>query len=273
MAPSIEPDRLTTAREEGALERWQSLTRWPVTALSVLFVGVFFAPVVDQPWAARNAVLLEAVGTVVWVVVIVDYVVGLALARRRRRYVATHVPELLAVAVPALRPLVPVFVLVRRSELLSTRGRLAERALIYVAVLSVAVIVLAAGAVVLAERQSPDRTITTFEEGLWWSVVTVTTVGYGDFYPVTAEGRLLAVLHMAVGIALVGTITAAVASWFVERAQGEDVVTQADVAALVDEVRSLRREVAALRDGTGVPTPSGEARPDTGGPPRAWEPS
>jgi voltage-gated potassium channel len=78
----------------------------------------------------------------------------------------------------------------------------------------------------------------------------VTTVGYGDRFPTTAEGRLVAVGLMVTGIALLGVVTAALASWFVEKVaevQASEQRTESEVATLVDEVRALRAEVAALR--------------------------
>ncbi len=99
-----------------------------------------------------------------------------------------------------------------------------------------------------AERGAPDASIVTYGDAVWWGFTTITTVGYGDAYPVTGEGRLVAVLLMLGGIALLGVVTAAVASWFVgrvaEAAQAED---DAAGAALRDEVRALAAEVRALR--------------------------
>lgn len=54
----------------------------------------------------------------------------------------------------------------------------------------------------------------TYEEALWWAVVTTTTVGYGDFYPVTTAGRIIASILMIVGIGLIGIITGTVAAFF-----------------------------------------------------------
>jgi voltage-gated potassium channel len=66
-----------------------------------------------------------------------------------------------------------------------------------------------------AERDAPKANITTIGDALWWAATTVTTVGYGDRYPVTTTGRIIAVTLMVVGIALVGAITASIAAWFV----------------------------------------------------------
>ena len=70
-----------------------------------------------------------------------------------------------------------------------------------------------------AERGQPGATIQTYPEALWWSLATVTTVGYGDFTPVTWHGRAVAALLMVCGIALIGVVTGWVASWIVERVE------------------------------------------------------
>jgi voltage-gated potassium channel len=69
---------------------------------------------------------------------------------------------------------------------------------------------------ILQVEDSPESNIKTAGDALWWSYVTITTVGYGDKYPVTTEGRVIAAVLMTVGAGLVGTFTGFAASWFVE---------------------------------------------------------
>jgi voltage-gated potassium channel len=70
--------------------------------------------------------------------------------------------------------------------------------------------------IILQVENDPESNITSAGDALWWAFVTITTVGYGDYYPVTLEGRLVAVLLMTTGVGLFGTFTAFVASWFVK---------------------------------------------------------
>ncbi|MFG3721381.1 ion channel [Streptomyces massasporeus] len=85
----------------------------------------------------------------------------------------------------------------------------------------VLLIVILAGSylAVLAERNAPHAQLTTYPRALWWSVETATTVGYGDLYPVTLWGRLVALVVMVAGITSFGLVTAAMATWFVGREQ------------------------------------------------------
>ena len=78
---------------------------------------------------------------------------------------------------------------------------------------------------------------------MWWACTTITTVGYGDFEPITPLGRLIAVLLMVGGIALIGMVTATVATWIIQRVAEQDSAHQAATAAQIDE---LRCEIAQL---------------------------
>ena len=73
-----------------------------------------------------------------------------------------------------------------------------------------------AGLMTFAERSAKGWNIHNFGQGLWWAVETVTTVGYGERYPVTTLGQGVAVFLMLVGIGLIGVLTATVASYFVQ---------------------------------------------------------
>jgi voltage-gated potassium channel len=80
---------------------------------------------------------------------------------------------------------------------------------------------------ILQVEDHPDSNIKTAEDAFWWAYVTITTVGYGDKYPVTTEGRIIALLLMTVGVGLFGTFTAFLASWFVDQTHpGEEKVEE-----------------------------------------------
>ena len=99
-------------------------------------------------------------------------------------------------------------------------------------------------AVAMLDAERGQGTIDTFQDGLWWAFVTITTVGYGDYYPVTITGRAVAVGVMLGGIALIGVVTASLASWIVdkvaEKSDEDQAATHQEVLLLTDEVRKLR---------------------------------
>lgn len=75
---------------------------------------------------------------------------------------------------------------------------------------------------ILQVEDAPNSNIKTAEDAIWWAYVTITTVGYGDKFPVTTEGRIIAAILMTAGVGLFGTFTAYVASWFVGDKKNKD---------------------------------------------------
>lgn len=114
------------------------------------------------------------------------------------------------------------------------------------------ILLVAFGAITMLLVESPDPTspINTAEEALWWAFVTVTTVGYGDYYPVTTLGRVVAVILMVCGVGLFGSFAAYISSIFVQddsERESREARAQRDMTrALYKEVRELRGEIHAL---------------------------
>lgn len=81
----------------------------------------------------------------------------------------------------------------------------------------IAILVLLFSAIAILQVETdPNSNIKTAEDAFWWAYVTITTVGYGDKFPVTTEGRIIAAVLMTVGVGLFGTFTAFVSAWFVQ---------------------------------------------------------
>ena len=230
------------------LEQWESRSEWVLTAVAVAFLVAYSIQVLSSPVGAVNS-LLNSVMTLLYLAFIVDYVVRLVLAPQRRRWFFRHLFDLAIVALPVLRPLrlLRLLVLIKvmqRAGGDAIRGRVA----VYAASSAVLFVYVASLAMLQAERSAPDSTITSFGDAIWWAVTTVTTVGYGDTYPVTVTGRVIAGLLMIGGISLIGVITATVASWIVERVSEGDSANRAATAAQMEELRDQIHQLsAALR--------------------------
>jgi voltage-gated potassium channel len=110
----------------------------------------------------------------------------------------------------------------------------------------------AAAAALIAEQRSPQANLESFPDSLWWAMTTVSTVGYGDFSPVTWEGRLVAVFLMFVGLTLFGFFTAVISTWLLsgQRKREGHSETQKIIeleARLSSQLDEIRTEMRALR--------------------------
>lgn len=198
------------------VERWERRTEVPLILLALAFLVAYAWPILDPRLDPTTRDALDVTGWAVWVAFTIDFAIRLVLADNRRTYAIRHWYDVALIALPLLRPL-RLLRLLAFARMLNrgVASGLTGRVTAYVVGAAVAAVGLGALAVLDAERPDRDANIRTFGDALWWATTTVTTVGYGDLYPVTTTGRLLAVALMLVGIAVVGSVTAAVATWFV----------------------------------------------------------
>jgi voltage-gated potassium channel len=234
--------------DESRRLHWEKLADWPLTITAVLFLVAYAAPILDTGLADPLPAIFQLLTWAAWALFVIDYTARLALSHERRAFVRGNVLDLAVIALPLLRPLR----LLRLVKLLSVLNRhaggsLRGRVAVYVAGATVLVLFVASLAVLDAERGAKSATITTFGDALWWAMTTVTTVGYGDRYPITAEGRFIAGGLMLAGIALLGIVTASLASWLVDKVREVEeqvqAATLADIQELTAEVRALRAEL------------------------------
>jgi len=108
-------------------------------------------------------------------------------------------------------------------------------------VLAAVLLVTFASIAILHVETDADSNIRNAGDALWWSLATITTVGYGDRYPTTAEGRLLGFVLMTAGVGIFGVFTGYVAHWFTDNSGDDQIASlRTEVAALTEEVRQLR---------------------------------
>jgi len=229
-----------------AFQAWTRSMEWPLMGVAVLFGVTYAFQVLAQPQGAA-LIASQVVSLACWLVFAVDYVVRLRLAMDRRRWFFRNLLALLVVALPILRPLrlvrlLTLFTVFQRAAGTALRGRVVT----FAAATTTLLIFVASLAVYDAERYAPGADITTYGDAVWWACVTITTVGYGDLYPVTFEGRCIAVAMMVCGIALLGTVTATIASWLVERVASAEEAGQAATAAHVQGLADKIDRLEAL---------------------------
>ena len=100
--------------------------------------------------------------------------------------------------------------------------QLAQKTLLFTFAIAFVLIFTIALFVLKAEQGSPDANITTYTNAVWWAFVTITTVGYGDYYPVTTVGRLFAIILMFAGLGIIGVLSSYLASTFISLQRGRD---------------------------------------------------
>ncbi|WP_232660832.1 potassium channel family protein [Pseudonocardia sp. TRM90224] len=254
-----------SSADEPRIAAWDRKVDMPLAGLAVVFLAAYAWSVLDTSIDPTGATLLEIVLTGTWVLFGLDYVVRIVLAERKVRYVLTHLVDLLILLLPMFRQLRALRVITVISVLnRQLRDDVRGRVVVYVVGAVVLVGFVASLAVLDAERDAPDSSITTFGEAVWWTLTTISTVGYGDRYPVTFEGRVVAASLMVAGIALLGVVTASIASWFVANLRSSTAEaareveeelqevsadvgrTEAQLAAVLSELRTISARLDAL---------------------------
>ncbi|WZH36837.1 MAG: ion channel [Microbacterium enclense] len=226
------------------LARWERAVEWPLVIAALIFLAAYATQILATPEGLVETVA-EIVLKATWAVFLVDYVVRLAIAQHRWRWFWRHLLDLAIVALPVFRPLrlmrfFTIIALIHRNTGTMLRGRVA----VFTVGATAMTVFVAALAVYDAEKGGGGP-ISTFGDAVWWAFETITTVGYGDYYPVTITGRIVAVGLMVGGIALIGVVTATLASWIVQRVSVE---AEEATAATETQVEALRGEIADLKE-------------------------
>ncbi len=222
---------------EAMLLRLERLTELPLLLLSFAMIPLLLGPLLwDQSETEES--LFFTLDVFIWAIFAADLIAKLAIAPNKIAYARRHWLEVLIVLIPFIRPLRILRLFVFGARAFGGARRLVN--VDFLLVYAIGMVIIAATFVTSVERGHDS--ITSFPDALWWSFVTVTTVGYGDLSPVTPMGRAIAIVLMLVGIGLFGGLTANLASAIVK---SEDNV-EGKVDALLDEIRELRTQVSEL---------------------------
>ncbi len=241
----LEPDNThSRSYETVELVAWRRVTDGPLLILAIGSLPLLLLELERSSLSSADRIFLDVINFAVLVAFAVDYFVELTLARSRRDYVRSEWTSLAIVITQALA-LLPT--LAGFGGLRALRGTRALRALVglvrlfaiggaaarqgrtvlrrHAATFALAVAgltwITAAVAFTIAEDVGDGQRIDSFFDALWWSTATITTVGYGDVYPVTTAGRLVGGFTMVIGIATFAAVTAKIAEFLVRESSSD----------------------------------------------------
>ena len=199
-----------------------------VTSFSILLVLIqyFYNPLGDA------LIAIFVFDIVVSLILGVDLIFRARESKKPFNYLIKHLYE-----IPALIPIYAIFLLggdtifgaglkslrfIQIFRIIHTLSRIIilfdeiKNRLVFVIFLSIVTVTAGALGVYVVEKNAPDSTITNMGDAFWWAMVTVTTVGYGDVYPVTMEGKMIATVVMVIGIAILGILISTLGAQLIE---------------------------------------------------------
>jgi len=217
------------------LARWRQWTDTPLLLIAIGSLPLLLLEVVADRLSESDQNFLTAVNVLVFIAFAIDYVVELAVTYRKAAYVRSQWASLLIVVSQflALLPSLGFLGILRGARALRLIGMLIrvigisaasrehgrkffkEKAASVAFGLAGFTLITSAVAFTIAEDVGNGRRINSFFDALWWSASTITTVGYGDIYPVTVAGKIIAVFTMVVGVSTLAVVTARIAQFLV----------------------------------------------------------
>jgi len=218
------------------LLRWRRWTDVPLIALALGSLPILLLEFVSDRLSDNDRLLVTVVNVVVFVAFLIDYLIELCVAQHRKNYIFHEWTSLVIVIsqglalLPALgvlgafriiRALRPIIFLTRivsigLAESAELRRTLKAKAMSTALGIAGLVWISSAVAFTLVEEVGTGRRVDSFGDALWWSAATISTVGYGDVYPVTVIGRVIAVFTMIIGVSTFGVVTATIARFLIK---------------------------------------------------------
>jgi len=217
------------------LQSWQNKTDGLLVVIAVGSLPLLLLETISDrlPEGDRNFIVI--VNLVVFIVFAIDYIVKLVLTDSKPTYIRTQWLSLFIVIsqLLALLPALGIFGVLRGVRAIRVFGVIArifgigaatkssgkeffkKRAASVAFGVAGLTLITSAVAFTIAEDVGDGRRIHSFFDALWWSAATITTVGYGDVYPVTTAGRIIAVFTMVVGISTLAVVTARIAKFLI----------------------------------------------------------
>ena len=232
---------LSKYRGEKNLAAWEERSSTPMFVASVLYLLAFAAPIMSTRIQEPYDGYLNILQLILWGLFAADYCIRLYLAPRRLYFITHNLMNLAIVLLPAWR----IVSFLAMIHLTTNRQykRLSELAVKLFGYTAIFIIMFAL-AIYSVESSEPGAMIRDLPTAYWWTFTTLATVGYGDVYPITGIGRVIAVVVMLYGVGMVAVATGALASWIIEKIGGRE---EQEYPATKADVDDLRQEISELR--------------------------
>lgn len=232
---------LSKYRGEKNLAAWEERSSRPMFVASVLYLLAFAAPIMSTRIQEPYDGYLNIIQMILWGLFAADYCVRLYLAPRRLYFITHNLMNLAIVLLPAWR----IVSFLAMIHLTANRQykRLSELGMKLFGYTAIFIIMFAL-AIYSVESSEPGAMIRDLPTAYWWTFTTLATVGYGDVYPITGIGRVIAVVVMLYGVGMVAVATGALASWIIEKIGGRE---EQEYPATKADVDDLRQEISELR--------------------------
>jgi voltage-gated potassium channel len=202
-------------KRQAFLSQWIEKSTFPLALLGVLYLA-FWAVQVSATTNSNLEEVLEAFSWAIWGIFAVDLLARLVFARSLKSFVKSSWLEIVALIIPFFRILRIFRILIAfRGIAPLVKSRMASTTT-YIALGLPLVWFAGAIGVLDAEKNTEGAAITSLADALWWSLTTITTVGYGDFYPKSLEGKFVAAFLMLTGIALFSAGAGILGSWIMK---------------------------------------------------------
>lgn len=233
----LTPEQL---KRQAFLQRYEAKTTGLLSGMALVYLFTYTAQSIWYDPTKQWFIYLELFGYLLWVFFAIDLLFRFIIDPVKRGFFKKNWLDTITVIIPQLRAL-------RALRAFTTHGILSRGKTgavltsggIATGIIAVLLIVWVGGLMVLnVERGAPGAEIVNLEDAVWWSFETITTVGYGDFVPVTGLGRLFAVFIMFFGISVLSTVTATVAASLARRRQESSSPTD-DVMKELTELKSM----------------------------------
>ena len=232
---------LSKYRGEKNLAAWEDRSSTPMFVASVLYLLAFAAPIMSTRIQEPYDGYLNIIQMILWGLFAADYCVRLYLAPRRLYFITHNLMNLAIVLLPPWR--IVSFLAMMHLTTNRQYKRLSELGMKLFGYTAIFIIMFALS-IYSVESSEPGAMIRDLPTAYWWMFTTLATVGYGDVYPVTGIGRVIAVIVMLYGGGLVAVATGALASWIIEKFGGRE---EQEYPATKADVDDLRQEISELR--------------------------